>query len=586
VSRTRWTRVAAITAAALAAWCGAVTAPAHAAATNSNSCQYSYDGYWRDMDVTVVGTPSVTSAQPGDTITLGAQDLDAALPAWLSEYGYNLGLLQAGRNEIPVKVWIAIRGTNTTQGVQYHEVETVAVTTITTNGATFLSATPIEYTIPAVPDLHWTARGGPVEFRQGGSGTLPQLPVGPNGRLQQPRGSLYIEASLGQASIGFDCVSGVFIAQGAERTETAPAPFATVDVPSFTCLSALPAASNAAPVSLDFVRERGLPAAHEGQGYSYAPAVRYSLPSAYLHSLFDAGRLAVGDNVVNLKLTAAVSGVVLTGTAQAMVNVSNGGATIGDLVGTARLSPWTGTPTTTVDFAAGVPGALGPLSVDGVLGTVRPYGSLYGRVTITPPGGSVNRLSLDCVSGKVTLAGGTPPAYSELGNQATGDAGRYVIAANTLDPFATTFIEPKVTEKPIPTATATPAATASPAPTVTPAPTVVPAKPGVAKVKSTKLKVSGSRVSVSLSCTGGATCKGTLSLKTAAKLKLGKKAKRIITLSGSLKYSVAVGKSATVRLSLSKDARSLLKTRKKLSVRLAVKPATGSATSKALTLSK
>ena len=59
-----------------------------------------------------------------------------------------------------------------------------------------------------------------------------------------------------------------------------------------------PQAGNVAPVSLEFVRERGLPTAHEGQAYSYAPAVSFSLPSDYLHGLFDAGRLTVGDNAV------------------------------------------------------------------------------------------------------------------------------------------------------------------------------------------------------------------------------------------------------------------------------------------------
>jgi hypothetical protein len=318
-----------------------------------------------------------------------------------------------------------------------------------------------------------------------------------------------------------------FIAQGAERTEVAPVPFAEVSVPAFSCLSALPASGNVAPVRLDFVRERGLAPAHQGQAYAYAPAVRYTLPSAYLRSLFEAGRLAVGDNAVQLRFTAAVSGSTLTGTAQAIVTVASGAA-IDDLTGTVRLSAWTGTPNTAVDFA---PGALGGMSVEGVAGTVRPYGSLYGRVSITPAGGAVNRLSLDCVSGVVSLAGGTPPAYSELGNQAGGDAGRYEIAPYTLDPFATAFVEPAVTVKPEPTppATPTPAATTSP----TPVPTVVGEARGAAQVKSARLKVSGKRVPVSVSCTGNATCRGTLSLKTRAMLKLGKRAMRIVTLAAS-----------------------------------------------------
>ena len=178
------------------------------------------------MDVTLAGTPSVAGA----TITVGNQSVDAALPEWLAEYGYNFGLLQSGRNELPVKVWLAVRGTNTTQGVQVQAIDTIAETTITTASGQFVSATPIEYSIPALGSQQWTARGGPVDFRQAGSSSLPPLPVGPGGRLQQPKGSLYILATLGEATFGLDCVPGSFIAQGAERVEATAQPFAGVDV--------------------------------------------------------------------------------------------------------------------------------------------------------------------------------------------------------------------------------------------------------------------------------------------------------------------------------------------------------------------
>ena len=122
-------------------------------------------------------------------------------PAWLAQYGYNFGLLKAGYNEIPVQVWFAMRATNTVEGTQVYAFETMAGTDDhDVRRSTFVSATPIEYEIPSLAAQAWTRRGGPVQFRQAGSGSLPPLPIGPGGRLQQPKGSLFISASLGRAS--------------------------------------------------------------------------------------------------------------------------------------------------------------------------------------------------------------------------------------------------------------------------------------------------------------------------------------------------------------------------------------------------
>ena len=450
MSRIRLSRVAAF-AAALVASLGTFAASAQADATNRNSCRYSYDDYWRDMDVTYGGTPSVTSAQPGETIALQGLQVSAALPAWLAQYGYNFGLLQSGENEIPVTVWVGVRGTNTTQGVQVYEVETTAFTTITTSGGQFVSATPISYVIPPLGATQWTARGGPVEFSQAASGSLPELPVGPGGRLLQPRGSVYIQASLGQAKLGLDCVPGTYFAEGSERQEAAAEPFATVAVPAFSCLGAVPAATSVAPVSVDLVPRRGLAPARGGTPYGFAPSVSYRLPAAYLASLRAAGLLVEGDNAVSGRLTAAIDGAtagrqVLAGDASP-VNVRVTGATIrvvgssgetDDLSGVATLSvgSWTPSGAAALAFSAAAPGALGPLTVDGVSQPVQPYGSVYLRLAF-----GASRLSLDCVSGTVNVIGGGP-AYSVLGNQPGGDQGRYQIAANQLDAFATAHLVP------------------------------------------------------------------------------------------------------------------------------------------------
>ena len=204
----------------------ALPSTASGASTNLNSCQYSYDSYWRDMDVTMSGSPVPTA---GAGVSLQSPSISAALPAWLAQYGYNFQLLKAGYNEIPVQVWYATRATNTVEGTQVFSFETMAGTDITTAGSTFVSATPIEYEVPSLAAQAWTRRGGPVQFRQAGSGSLPPLPIGPGGRLQQPKGSLVISASLGAGiTLTLDCVAGSFIADGSERVETTAAPFAAV----------------------------------------------------------------------------------------------------------------------------------------------------------------------------------------------------------------------------------------------------------------------------------------------------------------------------------------------------------------------
>jgi hypothetical protein len=548
-------------AAAVAATLLAVPATASGAVTHRNSCQYSYDGYWRDMDVTVGGTAGVAAAQPGDPITVGGHGMSVALPDWLAQYGYNFGLLRAGHNEIPVRVWLALRGVNTVEGTRLQAFETVAETDIETANGAFVSATPIEYSVPVLPATQWTARGGPVEFRQAGSGSLPDLPVGPGGRDQKPKGSLFISAALGEATLGLDCVPGEYIAQGSERVETTPAPFATVDVPSFQCISALTAS-----VRLEPVPERGLPSARSETEYSYAPAVSYLLPGEDLAS-------EPGDNAVTIALTAAVSGRVLTGSASAVVR----GEEPSDVAGVARLSPWRGLPSTgPLGFT--VSGTLGAVTVEGVAQPVRPYGSLYARVSIASAGGSVKRFSLDCVSGVVGIASPSTP-YSVLGDQEGGDRGRYAIAPYPLDPFATAYVEPSVTPKPTPTATATPVAVPVATPAATAAPSPTPAPAGRPSVASKRLRVSGKRVAVAISCAGATACTGKLALRTAGKVKLGKK-RRVVTMTRSSRYAVAAGRRVTVRLTLSADGHALLRRVRRVSVR-----ATGAPSSR-LTLTR
>jgi hypothetical protein len=66
-------------------------------------------------------------------------------------------------------------------------------------------------------------------------------------------------------------------------------------------------------------------------------------------------------------------------------------------------------------------------------------------------------------------------------------------------------------------------------------------------------------------------------------VRIGKRS-RVITVVAQRSYSVAAGRRVTLRLPLSRDARSALRTRKRLKVRAELTPASGQTTRKTLTI--
>ena len=105
----------------------ALAAPAHAGTlTTQNSCRWSLDNVWRhlNIDLTGVGTPNPVA--PGSGLNLTQASVHARLPDYLAKFGYELGILKAGDNEIKAKVWLALQGSGTVQGVQVQALETVA----------------------------------------------------------------------------------------------------------------------------------------------------------------------------------------------------------------------------------------------------------------------------------------------------------------------------------------------------------------------------------------------------------------------------------------------------------------------------
>lgn len=105
-----------------------------------------------------------------------------------------------------------------------------------------------------------------------------------------------------------------------------------------------------------------------------------------------------------------------------------------------------------------------------------------------------------------------------------------------------------------------------------------------ARVVSTKLKRTGSRVAVLVTCpAGGTTCQGRIALRSVAPVRIGGRA-RILVVAPGASYRIAAGARKTVRLTLSRAARTLLRTRRTLRVRATLTPASGKAVTRDLTL--
>ncbi|WP_354700062.1 hypothetical protein DSM112329_00324 [Paraconexibacter sp. AEG42_29] len=190
---------------------GAVAAtPASAGSlSTANTCRWSIDDYYRDLPIELAGSAAPAPVAPGRQATLSSATVRSRLPDWVPEYGFNLGLLHEGRNDIAATVWVATAGTGTA-AARVSTATVTAATTITLDAQGNPKGTPLDVAVP-LPDSLWTAPGGgTLAFAQAGPGTLPRLPLGPGGRLQQPGGSVVIQAALDKdVKITLDCHPGV-----------------------------------------------------------------------------------------------------------------------------------------------------------------------------------------------------------------------------------------------------------------------------------------------------------------------------------------------------------------------------------------
>jgi hypothetical protein len=105
------------------------------------------------------------------------------------------------------------------------------------------------------------------------------------------------------------------------------------------------------------------------------------------------------------------------------------------------------------------------------------------------------------------------------------------------------------------------------------------------RIASTKLVSKGAKLPLRISCpAGGRDCGGTLQLTTRAKVKIGKRAARRITLARALRYKVSKGTSKAITVNLSLDGRALLRRRSAYKVTATLKSAAGAIVTRNLTL--
>jgi hypothetical protein len=96
-------------------------------------------------------------------------------------------------------------------------------------------------------------------------------------------------------------------------------------------------------------------------------------------------------------------------------------------------------------------------------------------------------------------------------------------------------------------------------------------------------KLSGSVVVVPLSCVAGARCAGTVRVRTAAPLRIGR-TRKLVTLTRRVRFDLSGKQTRNVRLTLTKAGRTVLKRARRMSVKVVVEPQSGTLVIKRATL--
>jgi uncharacterized delta-60 repeat protein len=120
--------------------------------------------------------------------------------------------------------------------------------------------------------------------------------------------------------------------------------------------------------------------------------------------------------------------------------------------------------------------------------------------------------------------------------------------------------------------------------TTTPSPTT-PSSSALVNRSATigSAKLSGSAVTVPLSCVASARCAGTVRVRSAAPVRVGR-TRKVVTVTRQVKFDLSGRQTRTVRLTLTKEGRTALTRNKRLSVKVVVDPASGNLVTRTATL--
>jgi hypothetical protein len=154
------------------------------------------------IPVTTTANASPNPVAPKGSVTLGEIHQELEVPSAVFAKGYQLGYLELGDNEVPVKLVLRIIGTNTVEGEQIAEVDGLAKTTISGTKEKPV-ATPGIVSV-TYPNQTWTAsETGKIEFREK---TVEPLKF-PSLKTPTEAG-LKIIAEAGAIVVPFDCSPG------------------------------------------------------------------------------------------------------------------------------------------------------------------------------------------------------------------------------------------------------------------------------------------------------------------------------------------------------------------------------------------
>ena len=169
--------------------------------------------------------PAQAAYTPGQPLTLSGVKVDITLPAVMLQglYGNLLNyqsLPAGGVVDQPLKVWVAVQGANTTQGVQTVLIEGRWSASfrdpdgVPGTGDESFPDVALSYTMP---NSTWTPNGnGPVAFSVAAPAQIPELTLvgfghsGDAGAVfpMNPYGSFFVRAETGRYGASIDCLEG------------------------------------------------------------------------------------------------------------------------------------------------------------------------------------------------------------------------------------------------------------------------------------------------------------------------------------------------------------------------------------------